>query len=171
MSNDLGKLISVHKSGLFGYWWCFLLSGCCVVIALIFWGARGQNPDNDDALTVIVGILTILAIIPLVVVWYYSVNEVHLHERGFVYRTRRGLTEAGWEDIREFYKMSVTVSANGVPTPAQHRFSVTLNDGTIVRFSPRLENVDKFGTALLGIAEVRGFPVQSGVPYSFSRKN
>ena len=171
MYSELGKLISVHKSGLFSYWWCFLLAGCCVVIALIFWRARGQNPDNDAALPVIIGILMFLAVIPLLIAWYYSINEAHLYERGFVYRTRRAITEAGWEDIKEFYKMSITVNANGIRTPAQCRYSVTLNDGSIVRFSPRLDNVDKLGVVLISVAEMRGLPVHSGVPYSFSRKN
>ncbi len=170
MDEDLGKLISVHRSGLFGYWWCFLLSGCLVTISLIFWAARGQRAENDDALVVIAGVTLVLAVFPLVIAWYFSKNEARAHERGFIYITRRRRITANWADVGEFYKMSMTVVANGMPTPAQHRFSVCLNDGTIVRFSPRLENLENLGMILLSVAEMRHCPIRSGVPYAFSRK-
>ena len=121
-------------------------------------------------MSVIFGILLALSVIPLLIAWYYSINEAQMFERGFVYTTRRSTIKARWEEISDFYKMSMAVNVNGLPTPPQHRFSVRLEDGTIVRFSPRLENVQEMGSVLLEVAEKCGCPVHSGVPYGFSRK-
>jgi len=44
--DDLGKLISSHRTGLFRYWWCFLLSGCFFVMLVIFWKAGQQRTER-----------------------------------------------------------------------------------------------------------------------------
>lgn len=168
--DDLGKLISVHKTGLLRYWWCFLLSGCLFLMFLIIWAARKDRPEDSETLYVIFGIVLVLSVIPLIIAWYYSINEAHMYERGFVYVTRRWKLKASWDEVKHFYKMSVAVIANGVPTAPQHRFSVWLQNGTIVRFSPRLENVQELGSILLEVAQKRGHVVHSGVPYGFSRE-
>jgi hypothetical protein len=168
MSDDeLGKLISVYKAGMFRYWYCFLLSG--LLFLLLWMLASHRNADEPNDVYVLIAI-TIAAVIPLLIAWYYSINEVRIHERGFEYNTRRRTIAARWDEIKHIYSMSIAVNASGIPTAPQHRFSLWLNDGTIVRFSPRLENVQDLGAVLYTIAEQRGMTIQRGVPYSFSRE-
>jgi hypothetical protein len=167
--DDLGRLISAHKTGLLRYWWCFLLSGCLFLFFLIIWAARKDRPEDATTLYVLLAVVLVLGAIPLIIAWYYSINEARMHELGFVYITRRRRFRVRWHEIKHFYKMSVAVTANGIPTAPQHRFSVWLRDGTIVRFSPRLENVRDLGSMLLEVAQAQGQEVHLGVPYGFSR--
>src|SRR6201999_2858661 len=102
---DLGKLISTHKTGLLRYWWCFVLSGCLFLFFLITWAAAKDRPEDAEALYVLFGIIFVLGAIPLIIAWYYSINEARMHERGFVYITRRRRFKARWDEIKHFYRM------------------------------------------------------------------
>lgn len=79
-NDSLGKLIRVHKTSIWNYWWAILLSFLFLFLMFLAWGIidREQRSHIDAAPVYIV--LGVLVVLPILGPVYQLKNEARFYE-------------------------------------------------------------------------------------------
>jgi hypothetical protein len=163
---QLGRLIKEFRTSAWNYWWLILISFCILLILLIFVGAmnRSPRPADDSEYVVLLSVFIPLAALPIVAMIYQLKNTARFYENAVVYENRRYKRTAEWTEIRDVWEWCARVDAEGVPLPSQLFYALRTSDGSTMRFSPRLNDIEKLGQYLKSEAVRRGIPIRPGVP-------
>lgn len=162
-NHQLDSLLRVLKTSGWNYWWAIAISGLILLIMVILASAGARNERHAD-LIVVYAIFGALAAIPILGIIYQIKNEARFYEEGIVYENRRYINTVRWAEICDVWEMCVRVDAEGVPLPSQTFYGVRTVDGMTIRFSPRLNEVDKLGKFLKSEAVRWGVPIRDGIP-------
>lgn len=163
-SEHLGSIVRVFKTSVWSYWWAVLIS--CLLLMLIFllWGITDRDSRSHMDVLPAYLILGVLAALPILGIIYQIKNQARFYENGVEYENRRWIKTAHWAEIQDVWEWCVVVNVNGIPTPQQAFYFIRTFDGMIIKFSPRLDEIEKLGAFLKSEAIERRVPIRSGVP-------
>ena len=160
----LGKLLRVHGTSVFNYWFLILISVWVFLILLILVLAANRNGQLLSENILIYAVTAFLAVLPILILVYQLKNNARFYEQAIVYENRRWVKIARWAEIRDVWEWCARVDVEGIPMPNQLFFAVRTVDGMTIRFPPRLNDVAELGDFLKSEAARWGVPVRTGVP-------